>query len=41
MAELEFVRTYQDDLIIGNSTFDDHLHQLEVKQYSTYSPQLP
>ena len=31
MAGLEFVRTYLDDLlIISNSTFEDHLHQLQV-----------
>ena len=31
MAGLEFVRTYLDDLlIISNSTFEDHLRQLQV-----------
>ena len=31
MAGLEFVRTYLDDLlIISNSTFEDHLYQLQV-----------
>ena len=31
MAGLEFVHTYLDDLlIISNSTFEDHLHQLQV-----------
>ena len=31
MAGLEFVLTYLDDLlIISNSTFEDHLHQLQV-----------
>ena len=31
MAGLEFVHTYLDDLlIISNSRFEDHLHQLQV-----------
>ena len=31
MAGLEFVPTYLDDLlIIGNSTFEDHLRQLQI-----------
>ena len=31
MAGLEFVCTYLDDLlIVSNSTFEDHLHQLQV-----------